>query len=179
MTFLKTRKSFQKILSIILTVFILTAAVIIPANAKSKALSKSDFGFGGRSVNGYTNFVDLCEKQGGKHEYYFDTPSSACRKANRGINVDQIFCYDEPNYNPNATFKNNKIFDEYGKMKKIDCGKKAPSFVIKKNDGYNWINWKYDYEFKNGGRTFHKIFYFYTTAPAGEYIVSAIEYTVS
>lgn len=166
------KKLLKSIISVLLSLLMLATIFIVPTTAAPKKLSKSDFTFGGRKVNGYTNFIDLCEKKGGKHEYYFDTPSSACKKANRGLNVDDMFCSTDPKMA-------NKIFKKYGTTKEIWCDDTAPAFVLKKNYGGVWANKKYVYKFKKGKRTFYKTFYFYMTSHTSDYFLLAVEYTVS
>lgn len=138
-------------------------------------LTYSDFSFGGRTVKGYKNFIDLCEKEGGSHNYYFNTVSDECAKANRGVNVNDGFAWagDVPANN------GNKIFEQFGETEEIDCGYyDVPQFVKDRNPPESLINYKYDYQFTKGNRTYHKIFYWIVTPQGGEYILNGIVYTV-
>ena len=138
-------------------------------------LTYSDFSFSGRTVKGYTNFIDLCEKEGGSHNYYFNTESDECAKANRGINVNDGFAWegDVPANN------GNKIFEQFGETEEINCGYyDVPQFVMDRNPPENLINYKYDYQFTKGNRTYHKTFYWIVTPQGGEYILNGIVYTV-
>lgn len=147
-------------------------------------LTYSDFSFGGRTVKGYKNFIDLCEKEGGSHNYYFDSTSEACKKANRGINVDDLFAYMDDGFAayenigeptpPDA--KRNKIFDQFGKTDEKDWGCDYPPFerYPNENDPDNFK--KYDYTFQKGKYTYHKIFYFVIGHHYGEYMLIGIEY---
>lgn len=144
-------------------------------------LTYSDFSFGGRTVKEYTNFIDLCEKEGGSHNYYFDSASEACKKANRGINVDDTIAYVDgaDNYWSNG-MDNNTIFDQYGETTELkrQYGSNDPSFLPPTSELDMASYCKYDYSFKKGKHTYHKTFYLVITDLAGAYILQGIEYTM-
>lgn len=144
-------------------------------------LTYSDFSFGGRTVKGYKNFIDLCEKEGGSHNYYFDSASEACKKANRGINIDDTIAYVDgaDNYWSNG-MDNNTIFDQYGETTELkrQYGSNDPSFLPPTSELDMASYCKYDYSFKKGKHTYHKTFYLVITDHAGAYILQGIEYTM-
>lgn len=139
-------------------------------------LTYSDFSFGGRTVKGYTNFIDLCEKEGGSHNYYFDEDSEACRKANRGIAFDDFFAWEDPEENPYAEFSDNKIFNQFGETESIDCNNNLPAFL---SDYVTEYIYKYVYQYQRGKRTYTKTFYYGITPKGGADSLIGIEYTVS
>lgn len=64
-----------------------TTSSTTPKKRTSLALTKDDFSYGGKTVNGYTNYIDCIEKSGRENPYWFSEESAACAKANRGVNV--------------------------------------------------------------------------------------------
>ena len=131
------------------------------AEAGSGPLSKADFSFGGKTVKGYQNFIDLCEKEGGSHNYYFNEESDYCKNANRGVNIFS-----------DVLVSHNSITDAFGEPDRIGNMDTMPEW----NAEGSVTGVKYYYSFQYHGRTYYKIFY------VGEAIqwagVQGIEYIV-
>lgn len=142
-------------------------------------LTYSDFSFGGRTVKGYKNFIDLCEKEGGSHNYYFDSPSEACKKANRGININDEFVPAGNGYSDSLDGSSNAIFEQFGEVTRMDWGSNYPPLDRYPDGNDPDFFQKYDYTFETGGRTYHKTFYFLIGHHYGEHTLLGIEYTVS
>lgn len=146
----------RKIRSVVWSVLVLVAmlaALTVPALAASKpALSKDDFSFGGKTVKGYTNFIDYCEATGNQNPYQFTNESKACQNANRGINIG------DP-----ANVIQDKVQAKYGTPSKITEGAEGPDYV---------------YQFSYHGKTYRKIFHTVVQHAEQENWVYAIEYQV-
>ena len=131
------------------------------AEAGSGPLSKADFSFGGKTVKGYQNFIDLCEKEGGSHNYYFNEESDYCKNANRGVNIFS-----------DVLVSHNSITDAFGEPDRIGNMDTMPEW----NAEGCVMGVKYYYSFQYHGRTYYKIFY------VGEAVqwagVQGIEYIV-
>ena len=133
------------------------------AKAGSGALSKADFSFGGRTVNGYQNFIDLCEKEGGSHSYYFSDAGTYCKNANRGVDIGDDVLDDH-----------NSVKDAFGEPD-VESEIEDEAMPDWSNDpqcrGFHYI-----YSFSYHGHTYKKIIFVVVGAAwAG---VSGIEYVV-
>lgn len=126
------------------------------------ALTKEDFDYGGNTVKGYSNFIDLCEAQAGLHHYYFTVPSVACANANRGINIRD-----------NANLYEDKVKEKFGTPDET----RDLSFYDDSSNGiYISAGRSYVYGFKYNGRQYYKIFYIQAQHGGGEDYVQGIEY---
>lgn len=126
-------------------------------------LTYSDFSFGGRTVKGYKNFIDLCEKEGGSHSYYFSDAGTYCKNANRGVDIGDDVLDDH-----------NSVKDAFGEAD-VESEIEDEAMPDWSNDpqcrGFHYI-----YSFSYHGHTYKKIIFVVVGAAwAG---VSGIEYVV-
>ena len=126
-------------------------------------LTYSDFSFGGRTVKGYKNFIDLCEKEGGSHSYYFSDAGTYCKNANRGVDIGDDVLDDH-----------NSVKDAFGEPD-VESEIEDEAMPDWTNDpqcrGFHYI-----YSFSYHGHTYKKIIFVVVGAAwAG---VSGIEYVV-
>ena len=126
-------------------------------------LTYSDFSFGGRTVKGYKNFIDLCEKEGGSHSYYFSDAGTYCKNANRGVDIGDDVLDDH-----------NSVKDAFGEPD-VESEIEDEAMPDWSNDpqcrGFHYI-----YSFSYHGHTYKKIIFVVVGAAwAG---VSGIEYVV-
>ena len=126
-------------------------------------LTYSDFSFGGRTVKGYTNFIDLSEKEGGSHSYYFSDAGTYCKNANRGVDIGDDVLDDH-----------NSVKDAFGEPD-VESEIEDEAMPDWSNDpqcrGFHYI-----YSFSYHGHTYKKIIFVVVGAAwAG---VSGIEYVV-
>lgn len=154
------------------------------------ALTKADFSYGGRNVNGYTNYVDCIEKSGRTRSYWFTDESSYCKKANRGLNIgDELSSWSKVG---NDTFceddKPNAIFKQYGKAEIQDTGENEfyqlfhPEIASPEDDdaGLYQLDFqkKLIYSFSYHGRTYYKTFYYYVDHHYGMPYLEGVVYSI-
>lgn len=166
----------KNVISMLLALVLSACLLAVPTLASTPApLTKDDFSFGGKTYQGYTNFVDLVEAKGGTPHYYFDDDTPEARKANRGVKIwsdlyrkpGDISIGDWENYNTNP------IFTAYGKTNQIPVEREdLPDYVPNAQGGFA----KLVYPFSYRGRTYYKIFWL--GHGCGECDVIGIEYTV-
>lgn len=129
------------------------------------ALTKDDFSYGGRKVNGYMNYIDCIEKSGRTRSYWFSEPSSYCRKANRGVDIGS-----------SALNSDNKVEKAFGTPYQYKAGVELPAWH-NQDDILSTEGQEYIYTLTYHGRTFYKIFYISSAVQwAG---VCGIEYSIS
>lgn len=129
------------------------------------ALTKADFSYGGRTVNGYTNYIDCIEKSGRTRSYWFSTSSEYCRKANRGVDI-----------NASALTSDDKTKKAFGTPFQERDNVTLPEWRntddIVLDQGFEYI-----YKMNYHGRTYYKIFYI--AAAVQWACVVGIEYSIS
>lgn len=147
------------------------------------ALTKDDFSYGGRTVNGYTNYIDCIEKSGRTRPYWFSSSSSYCKKANRGLNIEDnlilqsdMYYDSESNMNFFDTDKGPlEIFRKYGKTDQHECAQGEPSFLEEPMGIY----WRVTYHYTQNNRTYYKNFYYWYSIKSGIPILYGVSYTLS
>lgn len=143
------------------------------APANPLALTKKDFSYGGRTVNGYTNYIDCIEKSGRTRSYWFTDESSYCEKANRGLNIGDALSSSKSEESENRYYDDQpvEIFNQYGTADVQDTGENEyyqlfhPEIGSPENDDANLfmtdLQKKVVYTLSYHGRTFYKTFYYY------------------
>lgn len=137
------------------------------------ALTKKDFSYGGRNVNGYTNYIDCIEKSGRTRSYWFTDESSYCEKANRGLNIGDALSSSKSEETDNQYYDDRpvEIFNQYGNADVQDTDENEyyqlfhPEIGSAENDDANLfaldLQKKVVYTLSYHGRTFYKTFYYY------------------
>lgn len=147
------------------------------------ALTKADFSYGGRNVNGYTNYVDCIEKSGRTRPYWFSEPSEYCKKANRGLNIyDGLVKKSDMDYSSaegQYYFDTNKgpveLFRKYGKADQHVCAEGEPNFL----DPPMGLYYRVTYTYKQNNRTYYKNFYYWYETKSGSPLLYGVSYTLS
>lgn len=129
------------------------------------ALTKDDFSYGGRKVNGYTNYIDCIEKSGRTRSYWFSESSSYCQKANRGVDIGS-----------SALNSDNKVEKAFGTPYQYKASVELPSWH-NQDDIVSTEGQAYIYKLIYHGRTYYKIFYISSAVQWA--CVCGIEYSIS
>lgn len=160
-----------------------TAQTTTTKPADPLALTKEDFSYGGRNVNGYTNYVDCIEKSGRTRPYWFSEESSYCQKANRGLNIDdELIKESDMSYSSENNmyyFDTNKgpveLFRKYGKADEHECAHGEPSFLEEPMGVY----YRVTYHYTQNNRTYYKNFYYMYGVQSGFPVLMGVSYTLS
>lgn len=160
------------------------------APADPLALTKKDFSYGGRTVNGYTNYIDCIEKSGRTRSYWFTDESSYCEKANRGLNIgDTLSSWEyEDGVKSCDDDRPVEIFNQYGTADVQDTGENEyyqlfhPEIGSAENDDANLfmtdLQKKVVYTLSYHGRTFYKTFYYYVDHHSSMPYLEGVTYSI-